>query len=321
MATAWIPVRMGSPTCRPPRTGRRWMATPRSVFRSCPRRPCAPHWESWSERSERAFDPVVPCADAGSAMCCHHEAGSSRTSTSARERAAHASSDDAIQRCSRLRSHAAVDPTLKHLHSFGRPRSVARHRTVLHAFENVGSMGAHVVEGPKIKSSFHGLAVKLSEERLDVRRKAHAVVVRRRVHVDNVDLSVLPASSGSRSPGPEAGAASSARDLGQGGGRNRSVPATLHEHMPQNVPVRTLCARSQTSRADEAPCIRRPPLVDPQSTVLARGNAGVLSFQHSRVTLSMATGPARSALRDPFARPQRRTRPAALPRGTCTRRR
>lgn len=88
-----------------------------------------------------------------------------------------------IQRSSTSWGHTGVDPTLKDLHSLGRPRAVAWHRAILHVFQDVGSVSANVVEGPKIKRSFHRLPVMLSEERLDVGRKAQAVVVRRRIHL------------------------------------------------------------------------------------------------------------------------------------------
>ena len=80
------------------------------------------------------------------------------------------------------RSCTVVDPTLKDLHSLRWPRAVARHRAILHAFQDIGSVSANIVEGPEIKCSFHGLLVKLPEERLDICRIADAVVVRRRIH-------------------------------------------------------------------------------------------------------------------------------------------
>jgi hypothetical protein len=54
-------------------------------------------------------------------------------------------------------------------------------------------VGANVVEGPKIKCSFHRLLVMLSEERLDVRCEAQAVVFRRRIHPTQISASERPA--------------------------------------------------------------------------------------------------------------------------------
>jgi hypothetical protein len=100
-----------------------------------------------------------------------------------------------IRRSPNSGRHAAVDPTLKDLDSLGRPRAVTRHRPILHAFQNIGSVSANVVEGPKIKCSFHGLLVTLPEEWLDVRCEAQAVVVRRRIHPAQFSPVGPPSSS------------------------------------------------------------------------------------------------------------------------------
>jgi hypothetical protein len=98
------------------------------------------------------------------------------------QRAANVLSDFRTQSNWTSRRRTFVNPTLKDLYSLGWPRAVARHRAILYAFQDVGSVSANVVEGPEIKRSFHRPPVMLPEERLDVRRKADAVVVRRRIH-------------------------------------------------------------------------------------------------------------------------------------------
>jgi hypothetical protein len=77
-----------------------------------------------------------------------------------------------------LRRHPGFDPPAKLGNPLLRPLPVARHRAVGQALEDVLRMGPDVVVVPEVEGEFHGLAVVLTNQRLDVSRETGCAVAR-----------------------------------------------------------------------------------------------------------------------------------------------
>src|SRR4051794_7385894 len=67
---------------------------------------------------------------------------------------------------------ARRDPTTEQLDTIAGPRGVARHRPILKSVENVLGVSTDVRHVPQIKGEGHRVAVRPSEQRLDVSLEA-----------------------------------------------------------------------------------------------------------------------------------------------------
>src|SRR5258708_21628666 len=87
-----------------------------------------------------------------------------------------------------LRRQPILEPAAKEGDLLLRPLSVARHRALAQAREDVLRVRPHVVVIPEVEGEIHGRAVVLTKQRLDVSREAGCVVFWRHRHAPSLNI-------------------------------------------------------------------------------------------------------------------------------------
>jgi hypothetical protein len=204
-------------------------------------------------------------------------------------------------RSSNSRGCSIVDPTLKDFHSLRWPGAVARHRAILHPFQDGGGVRTDVVEGPEIKRPFHGLPIMLPEERLDVGCEADRVVVRWSIHgsqVSAVGAQVHP-PHGARDHGTDSAASGRGRSevadtdrLNGSPCRRRTTSASSHRQSDGVDPdpgtigpaARWLSLRAQRSHQGLVLRLRSSGRPGKTSCLLQKSLSRVTTARHPRLS-------------------------------------